>query len=89
MKDQYITRKAYFSVRAGNIDQVDPVHLSHCWDFLRQAIMCAADTSLEWLPAPPNDIGSTGWGYEHTCRDFGAIHMWATENRFMNSSGIH
>lgn len=84
-----MTRKAYFSVRAGNIDGIDPVHLTHCWDFLRQAIMCAADTSLEWLPAPPNDIGSTGWGYQHTCRDFGAIHAWATENRLKNSSGIH
>lgn len=64
-------------------------HLTHCWDYLRQGIMCASDTSLEWVPAPPNNIGSTGWGYQHTCKDFDAIYAWAEENRISDKKVIH
>ncbi|KAE8364652.1 hypothetical protein BDV27DRAFT_145155 [Aspergillus caelatus] len=85
----YMTREGYYAAREGNLDQVNAAHLMHCWDYLRQAVMCNADTTLEWLPAPPNDRGSTGWGYEHTCRDFDAISRWAEENRFKTTHGIH
>ncbi|MCJ1357639.1 MAG: hypothetical protein MMC33_007635 [Icmadophila ericetorum] len=85
----YMTREAYYNALAGNLDEVNHIHLAHCWDYLRQALMCYSDTTLEWLPAPPDDIGSTGWGYQHTCRNFDAVYSWAVENRFKNSSGIH
>lgn len=86
---QYMTREGYYAAREGNVDQVNAAHLMHCWDYLRQSIMCNADTTLEWVPAPPNDKGSTGWGYEHTCRDFDAIAQWAEENRLKTTYGIH
>ena len=50
--------------------------------------MCFSDTTLEWLPPPPDDVGSTGWGYQHQCRDFGSVFEFAEANRFRNSSGI-
>nr|B8NM67.1 RecName: Full=Oxidase ustYa; AltName: Full=Ustiloxin B biosynthesis protein Ya [Aspergillus flavus NRRL3357] len=85
----YMTREGYYAAREGNLDQVNAAHLMHCWDYLRQAIMCHADTTLEWIPAPPNDKGSTGWGVEHTCGDFDAIARWAEDNRLKTTYGIH
>jgi hypothetical protein len=90
-RTQYMTRAGYFSVRAGNLDEVHVEHLRHCWDYLRQAIMCAGDTTLEWIPPPDEDghTGSTGWGYQHTCKDYSAIYQWAEKNRFHDRKAIH
>lgn len=85
----YMTRSSYFSARAGNFDDIRPEHLSHCWDYLRQTLMCASDTTLEWVPAPPNDGGSTGWGYRHQCRDYGAVYTWAEKHRVTDTKRIH
>ncbi|KJK68651.1 protein of unknown function DUF3328 [Aspergillus parasiticus SU-1] len=85
----YMTREGYYAAREGNLDQVNAAHLMHCWDYLRQAVMCHADTTLEWIPAPPNDKGSTGWGVEHTCGDYDAIARWAEDNRLKTTHGIH
>lgn len=84
-----MTRTGYFSAKSGNLDEVNMAHLSHCWDYLRQAIMCHADTTLEWLGAPPDDIGSTGWGYEHQCRDYTAVFAYATAHRLTDKKVIH
>ncbi|SMR50990.1 unnamed protein product [Zymoseptoria tritici ST99CH_1E4] len=85
----YITRQSYFAARAGNLDDLRPEHLSHCWDYLRQTIMCAGDTTLEWLGPPPRDVGSTGWGYQHQCKDYAAIYGWAEKNRLTDTKKIH
>ncbi|KAE9375974.1 hypothetical protein N431DRAFT_481159 [Stipitochalara longipes BDJ] len=49
----------------------DLVHDAHCFDFIRQAILCAGDTTVE---------GSTkygeGWGAIHQCKDIDAIRAW-------------
>ncbi|MCJ1457656.1 hypothetical protein MMC28_008025 [Mycoblastus sanguinarius] len=83
-----VIRAAYYGAMAGNIDAIDPAHLPHCFDYLRQSIMCASDTTMEWVPAPPNDKGSTGWGYQHSCRDYMAIRQWAIDNKWGTSTGI-
>ncbi|KAJ8063043.1 hypothetical protein OCU04_008287 [Sclerotinia nivalis] len=80
----FIAREAYF-----NPGEVNLKHLYHCWDYLRQGIMCSSDTSLEWMPAPPNDMGSTGWGYEHVCRDYGEVFDWAERNKLTDHKKIH
>lgn len=50
-----------------------PDHLEHCLDYLRQGLMCAADTTIEW-PLFVNhgfkdDGPITGEGIAHQCRD--------------------
>ena len=55
----------------------DPHHISHCFDYLRQALMCAADTNLE--PVDTALGGSTGFGYSRTCRNFEAVKTWSSE----------
>ncbi|GAW20655.1 hypothetical protein ANO14919_101630 [Xylariales sp. No.14919] len=69
-------RIGYFAAASGNPEDVDqgPGHLSHCFDYLHQAIMCHGDTTLEWVHE--GDPGTSGWGYAHRCHDFAAIFSW-------------
>ncbi|KAH0596114.1 hypothetical protein MHUMG1_05975 [Metarhizium humberi] len=85
----YITYAAYWNARAGNFDDIPPEHLIHCWDYLRQSIMCAGDTSLEWvhrLDSPPGE--TSGWGFQHTCKNFDAIFDWAESHRYTETVEI-
>ncbi|CZR59239.1 uncharacterized protein PAC_09131 [Phialocephala subalpina] len=65
-------------------------HLNHCFDYLRQATMCAGDMTLE--PAVEyTDIGRKGvegWNVEHRCRNFQAMKDFAEGHRYLNSTGI-
>ncbi|KAM7218015.1 protein of unknown function (DUF3328) domain containing protein [Rhypophila decipiens] len=53
-------------------------HTAHCFDYIRQGIMCNADTTLE---------GSTeagpGWGSRHECKDYEAVLDWANKHGAM------
>ncbi|KAI1161917.1 hypothetical protein F5B18DRAFT_653202 [Nemania serpens] len=53
-------------------------HSAHCFDYLRQSIMCAADTNLEG-----ETEAGPGWGSDHTCADYDAVLAWANENSAM------
>ncbi|KAI1461589.1 hypothetical protein F4805DRAFT_238303 [Annulohypoxylon moriforme] len=50
-------------------------HSAHCFDYLRQSIMCAADTNLEG----ETETGP-GWGSPHECVDYDAVLAWANEH---------
>lgn len=53
-------------------------HSAHCFDYLRQSIMCAADTNLEGQTE-----AGPGWGSDHQCVDYDAVLAWANENGAM------
>jgi hypothetical protein len=50
-------------------------HLSHCFEYLRQSIMCSGDLALEGQHTtfPPRFTGSDGWDAKHVCRDYGQV----------------
>ncbi|KAK5661228.1 hypothetical protein OQA88_11121 [Cercophora sp. LCS_1] len=52
-----------------------PWHLAHCFDYLRQSIMCAGDMALEGQQTtfPTGFRGSDGWDAKHVCKDYGQI----------------
>ncbi|OAA73407.1 hypothetical protein ISF_00308 [Cordyceps fumosorosea ARSEF 2679] len=77
----YITFRAYWNARNAEFDEIPPEHLIHCWDYLRQSAMCAADTSLEWVNEEEN-LQTSGWGFQHTCKNFDAVFEWTESNRF-------
>ncbi|PQE31424.1 Tat pathway signal sequence protein [Rutstroemia sp. NJR-2017a WRK4] len=60
-------------------------HTTHCFDYLRQNLMCSADSTLEaFLEADgvtPRAQGSTGWGVVHKCRNFDELKAWTEEFR--------
>ena len=64
----------------------DPTHehLKHCYTFLREAILCSADTTLE--PAKTKDgvrIGEyTAWEWSRECKDWQFIADFATEHQY-------
>lgn len=55
-------------------------HTEHCFHYLRQGILCAADTTLEAggtsMQLPNGDKVATGVGTVHTCRDWRQVYDW-------------
>ncbi|KAK0706208.1 hypothetical protein B0T26DRAFT_788870 [Lasiosphaeria miniovina] len=65
-------------------------HIYHCIDYIRQAIVCCGDTTLEKSRTVDGKIvqGVDGWGVEHQCRDFKAIFAYGEAHRTNNDTGI-
>jgi hypothetical protein len=53
---------------------VNPAHVRHCIDYLRQSLMCHADTNIE--PVVERLDGVKGFGSVHQCRDFNSVMDW-------------
>ncbi|KAK2051174.1 hypothetical protein LY76DRAFT_676705 [Colletotrichum caudatum] len=89
----YSTKHAFYDLyynRTG--DKTEPLfgvswqleHLNHCWDYVRQTIMCHPDLSVEWR----GEQEGTGWGYQRQCKDWGPIYDWLEKHRITNDRGI-
>lgn len=65
-------------------------HLPHCFEYLRQNIMCCGDTALEGQQTtfPEGFIGSDGWDAKHVCKNYDAIYRHLEENRADNEVWI-
>lgn len=55
-------------------DMGKPEHIMHCFDYLRQSLMCHADTNIE--PVVSEFAGARGFGTAHHCRDYGRANEW-------------
>ena len=57
-------------------------HAEHCFDYLRQGVMCAGDTTLEGPDREvlPNESPLRGWNVTHLCKDWSLLQRWMTEN---------
>ncbi|KAK6436656.1 hypothetical protein LTR95_007158 [Oleoguttula sp. CCFEE 5521] len=55
-----------------NLTQEVAHHAAHCFDYIRQAIICAGDTTLEGK----TELGA-GWGTSHQCVDHAEVLAWA------------
>jgi len=60
-------------------------HADHCFNYLRQAILCAADTTIEASqqtkrPDGKSDAGASGMGMTHTCKDWTQLREYLEEN---------
>lgn len=56
------------------------IHVNHCFDYLRQAILCNMDSTLEGSVTKGNH-GTSGWEVLHTCRSYTAGKAWAESIR--------
>lgn len=54
-------------------------HVSHCFDFVRQALMCRPDLTLEWPVKVNGKFLVLGWESTHQCKDWGAIWKYLKE----------
>lgn len=62
---------------------VNPGHVMHCINSVRQSLMCMADISvINWEWDEQLDILIESKGNTHTCRDFERIKQWALEHHY-------
>jgi hypothetical protein len=56
-------------------------HIQHCLEYIRQSIMCAADTTIELAvkASDEDNVGVRGFGTEHICRDFRQLVEWTSQ----------
>ncbi|KAK6420624.1 hypothetical protein LTR81_006359 [Elasticomyces elasticus] len=57
-------------------------HVYHCFDYIRQALMCAGDMTIEW-PRTETDgsrFAVDGWSITHECKDWSAIIEFMKQN---------
>lgn len=58
---------AFISNRTDKIPTETPWHLTHCFDYIRQGIMCCGDVAVEGRETtfPEDWTGSDGWDAKH------------------------
>lgn len=58
-------------------------HSGHCLNFLRQAILCNSDITLDPLfdDRDGTIVGTDGLGVTHICRDWSQVYAYVTENQ--------
>ncbi|KAI1354406.1 hypothetical protein F5Y01DRAFT_274021 [Xylaria sp. FL0043] len=66
-------------------------HMIHCFDYMRQAIMCSADMALEGLETtfPDHNGGSDGWDSKHVCRDWSQVKSYLESVRAYDDQLIY
>ncbi|TLD18106.1 hypothetical protein PspLS_10461 [Pyricularia sp. CBS 133598] len=72
------------------MDDMAPWHVNHCFEYLRQTIMCCGDTALEGEATtfPDNETGSDGWDATHVCKNYDQIHSYLESNRALDDVWI-
>lgn len=64
-------------------------HLEHCFDYIRQGIMCAADPTIESVHHHAEDVAQdNGWGNTHMCRSWDALKAFTESKRATDLSGL-
>jgi hypothetical protein len=59
-------------------------HVAHCFDYLRQALMCAGDMTIEHSMMEPlgqKRVTTDGWGVEHQCSDWDEMTAWTLSHK--------
>jgi len=66
-------------------------HMIHCFSYLRQAILCSADTALEGHETtfPDHNGGSDGWDSKHVCKDYSQVKKYLESVRAYDDQLIY
>jgi len=89
--EAYNTMKIRVDMPQANVSPIKmPWHINHCFEYIRQAIMCAGDVALEGAATtfPPGDDGedrggSDGWDAKHVCKNYDQVYDYL-EQKTMN-----
>ncbi|KAK8076284.1 hypothetical protein PG994_003556 [Apiospora phragmitis] len=65
-------------------------HMIHCFSYMRQAILCSADTAIEGHETtfPDDNGGSDGWDAHHVCKDMGEVRSYLESVRAYSDQEI-
>ncbi|KAH7336727.1 hypothetical protein BKA65DRAFT_479602 [Rhexocercosporidium sp. MPI-PUGE-AT-0058] len=68
--------------------QADVVkHMEHCFDYLRQSIMCCGDTALEGQSTLFTEAGTSGEDSHHMCKNYEQLLTLAETHRASDQRG--
>ncbi|KAF2733050.1 hypothetical protein EJ04DRAFT_513488 [Polyplosphaeria fusca] len=92
----YTILEAYNKMSLPTTEAIDmPWHINHCFEYIRQGIMCAGDVALEGaattFPSGPNgeDLGgSDGWDSKHVCKNYDEIYAYLERETVNHSKWI-
>ncbi|KAI0004756.1 hypothetical protein F4779DRAFT_599326 [Xylariaceae sp. FL0662B] len=88
----YAIAEAYSALTSdtSRVPKETPWHLTHCFDYLRQGIMCCGDVALEGEQTtfPDGFEGSDGWDAKHVCKDYSQVYDYLETNRADNKAWI-
>ncbi|KAM0723823.1 hypothetical protein Q7P37_000813 [Cladosporium fusiforme] len=64
-------------------------HVYHCFDYIRQALMCNADLTVEWPRTEENGerVAVDGWGVTHQCKNWDSVLDFMAKYRIPNAWG--
>lgn len=79
-------RHGYYAAVGQLNMSMESTHMQHCFDYIRQALICAADPTLE--ERDDNIGGVRGWGTVHQCRNFEYLKEWTEAHRYSDEGGI-
>ncbi|KAI8626110.1 hypothetical protein F5Y19DRAFT_448039 [Xylariaceae sp. FL1651] len=81
----YAIAEAYSALTSdtSRVPKETPWHLTHCFDYLRQGIMCCGDVALEGEQTtfPEGFDGSDGWDAKHVCKNYDQMLDYLNQNR--------
>lgn len=63
------------------------VHTRHCFDYLRQTILCHLDMTLEGAQED-NPFGTSGYEHPHVCRSYSETIDWIEAHRAKDEGHI-
>ncbi|KAI0882873.1 uncharacterized protein GGS22DRAFT_195606 [Annulohypoxylon maeteangense] len=79
-------RRALSGELAADSHSLHGSHSLHCFDYLRESIICSADSALEPFRSPfdggTQGNGVDGFGSVHQCRDFKQLFDWSEKFRY-------
>lgn len=63
-------------------------HVGHCFDYLRNSLMCCGDVAFEGQGSDIEEAGTLGEASYHVCKDYDKIKEWAEGSRFNSMKGF-
>jgi hypothetical protein len=85
IRDEFYKPLTIRSQRTLEVKREVELHMNHCFDYVRQALKCGADTTLEWDLLDENGNskgGAGGWGVPHQCRDWKAVLEFVEKHQY-------
>ena len=70
---------SYGKLRLGEDESEMGYHIAHCFDYLRQGILCGGDLTLEGNNTARFPGVEIPWGTTHRCVNWEAAREWADE----------
>ncbi|KAK5172793.1 uncharacterized protein LTR77_002913 [Saxophila tyrrhenica] len=70
---------SYARLRFGKDESEMGFHIAHCFDYLREGILCAGDATLEGNNTAKYPGVKIPWGTSHRCANWDALREWADE----------